>query len=229
MKNCATRLLLFLLAGGAVSGADVKTMRATINGGGGNSGKCTIEVSVDQLATVEISGDTGRLITEQGQPAEWRRMVCTGAMPRNVSDFRFSGVDGRGRQQLVSDPRNNRGVAVVRIEDSKGGRENYTFDIEWGGGNGGPADRRGDDRRGDDRRRDDRRGGFDGRGPRVTTISCASDDMGRHYCETDTRGGVRLLKQISGSKCIENRTWGYDRRGIWVDRGCRADFEVRLP
>jgi len=55
-------------------------------------------------------------------------------------------------------------------------------------------------------------------------IYCASDDERRHYCSADTRGGVRLARQRSGSPCILNRTWGFDRRGIWVDRGCRADF-----
>ena len=150
-------------------------------------------------------------------------MVCTGPLPRNVADFRFSGVDGRGRQTLVSDPRNNRGVAVIRIEDPQGGREGYTFDITWSGGGGGPQDRGGNDRRDSDRRDGDRRDA------RVTTVSCNSNDEKRHYCDADTRIGVRLLKQNSGSPCEQNRTWGYDRRGIWVDRGCRADFEVRLP
>jgi hypothetical protein len=49
-------------------------------------------------------------------------------------------VDGRGRQTLIRDPRGNRGVAVVRLEDPQGGREGYTFDIEWtgfGSGRGG--------------------------------------------------------------------------------------------
>ncbi|HEY3836603.1 MAG TPA: DUF3011 domain-containing protein [Bryobacteraceae bacterium] len=218
------QIFVVLLSCGIAAAADVRTMRAHIMGGGGNDGKCTIEVNVDQVAMVEISGDQGRLITEQGQPSEWRRMDCTGPLPRNMADFRFRGVDGRGRQQLVSDPRGNRGVAVVRIEDPKGGREGYTFDIEWSGGDmrGGGDDRR-DDRRDGDRRDDDRRG------PRVSTVSCNSDDMRRHYCDADTRGGVRLLKQNSGSPCERDRTWGYDRRGIWVDRGCRADFEVRLP
>jgi hypothetical protein len=49
-------------------------------------------------------------------------------------DFRFYGVDGRGRQQLVATPRGNRGVAVVRIDDPHGGREGYTFDVTWKGG-----------------------------------------------------------------------------------------------
>ena len=57
-------------------------------------------------------------------------------------------------------------------------------------------------------------------------ISCASDDMRRHYCEADTRGGVQLLKQRSDSSCRQGYSWGYDRRGVWVDHGCRADFQV---
>jgi len=53
------------------------------------------------------------------------------------------------------------------------------------------------------------------------TISCSSV-----YCQADTRGGVQLLKQPSDSACREGYSWGYDRRGIWVDHGCRADFQV---
>jgi len=57
-------------------------------------------------------------------------------------------------------------------------------------------------------------------------IYCASDNGGRNTCPTDTRGGVQLVRQRSGSPCDFGRTWGYDRRGIWVDRGCRADFQI---
>ena len=64
-------------------------------------------------------------------------------------------------------------------------------------------------------------------GGTVTSVYCASDDMHRHTCPADTRGGVQLKKQHSEAKCVEGTTWGYDRNGIWVDRGCRADFEVR--
>ncbi len=60
----------------------------------------------------------------------------------------------------------------------------------------------------------------------VQGLYCASDDGRRHYCNADTRGGVRLVQQRSGSACIQGRTWGYDRNGIWVDRGCRAEFET---
>ncbi|MBK7600121.1 MAG: DUF3011 domain-containing protein [Acidobacteria bacterium] len=38
--------------------------------------------------------------------------------------------------------------------------------------------------------------------------------------------GVQLVRQRSDAACIQGRTWGFDRRRIWVDRGCRADFIV---
>jgi hypothetical protein len=60
--------------------------------------------------------------------------------------------------------------------------------------------------------------------PQSDAIYCASDDGRRNYCSADTRGGVRLTRQRSDAACIAGRTWGYDRRGIWVDRGCRAEF-----
>ena len=108
--------------------------RADIRGGGGN-GKCTIEVWVDGVAEVEIRGENASLRTLQGQSASWRRFVCNEPMPPNPAEFRFSGVDGRGRQELIRDPSRG-GVAVVRIEDSHGGGEGYTFDIEWRGSEG---------------------------------------------------------------------------------------------
>jgi len=60
----------------------------------------------------------------------------------------------------------------------------------------------------------------------MQAISCSSDDGGRHYCAADTRRGVRLFKQVSDARCEEGRSWGYDQRGIWVDHGCRADFQT---
>ena len=59
-----------------------------------------------------------------------------------------------------------------------------------------------------------------------STIACNSDDMKRHSCAVDTRGGVRLVTQNSQAPCTEGRSWGTDNQGIWVDDGCRADFAV---
>lgn len=115
------------------------TIRATIRGGSGERGKCTAEVEVDGVAEVGIRGDTGEIRTVSGQPAAWHRLECTAPLPANPADFRFRGIDGRGRQELIADPRTNRGLAVVRIEDPQGGREGYTFDIEWRGGSIWPS------------------------------------------------------------------------------------------
>jgi hypothetical protein len=54
-------------------------------------------------------------------------------------------------------------------------------------------------------------------------VRCESDG-GYQYCRADTRNGVRLYRQLSRSSCQYNNTWGYDRRGVWVDNGCRAEF-----
>ncbi|MDE1175618.1 MAG: DUF3011 domain-containing protein [Edaphobacter sp.] len=69
--------------------------------------------------------------------------------------------------------------------------------------------------------------GWAGGGGGGQTLYCASDDGKRNYCSVNSRNGVRMVRQRSGSACIEGRTWGYDRRGVWVDNGCRADFVTR--
>ena len=53
---------------------------------------------------------------------------------------------------------------------------------------------------------------------------CSSDDFNFHGCRVNTYGGVRLIRQRSEAPCIYGQTWGFDERGVWVDRGCRADF-----
>jgi Protein of unknown function (DUF3011) len=58
-------------------------------------------------------------------------------------------------------------------------------------------------------------------------VTCASDDGKRHLCRVDTSRGVQMTNQRSGSPCTQGQTWGYTRQGIWVDRGCRADFVLR--
>ena len=57
----------------------------------------------------------------------------------------------------------------------------------------------------------------------VSTIVCESGGK-RQRCTADTHYGVQLGRQISKTNCIEGDTWGYDQHGVWVDRGCRAEF-----
>ena len=67
---------------------------------------------------------------------------------------------------------------------------------------------------------------YRGDGYRGEQVRCSSNDERTQRCNVDTRGGVRLVRQESRSPCIQGRTWGHDRRGIWVSQGCRATFEV---
>ena len=59
------------------------------------------------------------------------------------------------------------------------------------------------------------------------TIKCESNDGHRKYCGNVDPNRVVMQQQISGSPCDRDRTWGVDRQGLWVDRGCRAIFEIR--
>jgi hypothetical protein len=59
------------------------------------------------------------------------------------------------------------------------------------------------------------------------TVYCASDNGRYNTCQAGRFRYAEMARQRSGSPCIFNRTWGYSRNTIWVDRGCRADFWVR--
>jgi hypothetical protein len=58
------------------------------------------------------------------------------------------------------------------------------------------------------------------------TITCESLDGRERFCSANTRGGVYLSTQLSRNGCHQGETWGYDRRGIWVSGGCRAQFQT---
>jgi hypothetical protein len=123
----------------AALNAQPNQRRAVMTGGGGpDRGQCTIEVVVDGAAEVEIRGDTATLRDLSGQAPQWRRFECSGPLPSNPANFTFRGINGRGKQDLVRDPRNG-GVAVVRIEDSEGGAGGYTFNLTWNAGGGYPG------------------------------------------------------------------------------------------
>ncbi len=62
-------------------------------------------------------------------------------------------------------------------------------------------------------------------GPSTRFVTCSSNNGKRNWCQTSgDLSRITLSRQISGSACIQNQTWGVDRRGLWVDRGCRAEF-----
>ena len=111
--------------------------------------------------------------------------------------------------------------ARVQVYDLNGDSNQRFLLRRVGGGRNYDWDRDGDrfrDRDGD-RGRD--------QGSDRFSLTCSSNRGDRVYCEVETRGRrVDMVRQISGSPCRLGETWGYDRRGIWVDRGCRAEFVV---
>jgi hypothetical protein len=68
--------------------------------------------------------------------------------------------------------------------------------------------------------------GYGDEGDDRLEFSCASVDNRYRECQLPIDGRVRLVRRISESSCVEGQSWG--RRGdrVWVDRGCRARFEV---
>ena len=59
--------------------------------------------------------------------------------------------------------------------------------------------------------------------PRV--LRCESSGFYRH-CPVDTAGGVRLKRSLSRMDCELGASWGFDAKGVWVARGCRAEFQI---
>lgn len=56
-------------------------------------------------------------------------------------------------------------------------------------------------------------------------VVCESQDNRRKECEMNTSGEVRVARQLSKTACVEGQTWGLNRHSVWVDGGCRAEFE----
>lgn len=55
-------------------------------------------------------------------------------------------------------------------------------------------------------------------------IVCASWRFAPARCASAIRRRPRI--EVIAGRCAEHRTWGWDRRGIWVSGGCRARFTV---
>jgi hypothetical protein len=63
-------------------------------------------------------------------------------------------------------------------------------------------------------------------GGRRDVIACDSEDYRRQFCSVGRAQTAVLVRQRSRAACIEDETWGYDGRSVWVDQGCAGDFEV---
>lgn len=69
-------------------------------------------------------------------------------------------------------------------------------------------------------------GGWGGGGnPGNQIIECNSINYRPARCNANIRTGVQI-DRVLGGECIQGRSWGWDRGGIWVNNGCRARFRV---
>lgn len=62
---------------------------------------------------------------------------------------------------------------------------------------------------------------------RARSVVCKSKEYQYKFCSLNRRGrNVRLVRQLSDTRCVRGDNWGTNRNGIWVDRGCSGRFEI---
>ena len=57
-----------------------------------------------------------------------------------------------------------------------------------------------------------------------SVVTCESVDQRQVECGMDTRGEVRVSRQLSRTRCVRGDTWDLNRHSVWVKDGCRAEF-----
>lgn len=66
-----------------------------------------------------------------------------------------------------------------------------------------------------------------GWGSGLDRIRCESQGGRERHCSASIEGDVRVVRQLSDTRCREGSNWRWDRSGIFVRDGCRAEFEFR--
>jgi hypothetical protein len=64
--------------------------------------------------------------------------------------------------------------------------------------------------------------------PGPVRIRCESGGGNYQFCPARLGRGdvVRIDRQLSSARCQQGDSWGWRPDGVWVNRGCRADFIV---
>jgi hypothetical protein len=129
-----------LLTSSAVSGQSEIQMRARQQPGWdvrAREGRCEIRVWVDNRAEVRMRGDAIYVRTVEGSKGRDEGSECSQPLPYNsVRDFQIRQTAGRSRITLAQEPgRMNNFTAMIAIEDSQGGGDNYAFEVTWRAGN----------------------------------------------------------------------------------------------
>ena len=139
--------------------------------------------------------------------------------------------NGNGNRTIRCDSNNNRhvvcntgwrsAVLVRQISDTR-----CTEGRNWGSSNGtvwvngGCRGEFGEGRGGGS--------GWNNGGGNNYLVECASSSNRPNTCAWDRRQGRPVIvQQLSDTRCVEGRNWGYNGNSIWVNGGCRARFSGR--
>jgi hypothetical protein len=176
---------LILIAGAAtvatLAAQDVQRRAEIGREAPGGAARCVVSVVVDGSAEIQIRGDSATLHNLAGAPGQFRQFVCSRPMPPNARELQFRPVEGRGRQEMISAPRDG-GPAVIHIEDPEGGAGEYRFELTWvegGPERGRPAEayRGGEQRPGGDQYQEDRDRFFQGESWRRNFFQRVREDV----------------------------------------------------
>ena len=63
--------------------------------------------------------------------------------------------------------------------------------------------------------------------PAAGLLYCASRDYSYAFCPTGPLRAAQLVNLRSQAPCVLGESWGYQNDGVWVDRGCAAEFAVQ--
>jgi hypothetical protein len=69
--------------------------------------------------------------------------------------------------------------------------------------------------------------GYDFGGGGGPSFTCESQNGKYRECQLPIDGRARLVRRLSKASCDEGESWGQRGDRVWVDRGCRAEFEVQ--
>ena len=88
--------------------------------------------SVDDVVRITIRGRQAFSQVRSGQRILNPRWNFNKTLPRRNVTVSLDKRDGRGSARVIQQPRNyNNYSAIIEIRDSRGGRDNYTIDVDW--------------------------------------------------------------------------------------------------
>ena len=160
---------------------------------------------------------------DRAHSGEWRNEARLRCESKNAR-YQLCQVAVRGNVRLVrehsrADCLEGRswGWSAAGIWVDHGCRGEFTYAPRMAGGYGHGRDD------GRSRHDDGRDGGSWGSGGRGE-LRCESNRGRTVFCPAPVRGNVVLAKQLSQAPCRYGDNWTFDRRGISVRNGCRAEF-----